>query len=243
MDKKALTERDICTKFITPAIQQAGWDINTQIREEVTITLGRVIVRGKLHSRGKSKRADYVLFHKPNIPLAVLEAKDNNHGLGDGMQQALAYSEMLDVPFAISSNGDGFLLHDRTGTGPQTELELALNAFPSPENLWQRYSAWKGLDPPAAEIFTQDYHTDKNELVPYWLFSCEGGACIIRHIPALPLSRDLERLDDLHRSLAVYRMVFGQPRQEDLLHFLRSRIRDEGDLRELTMHRIDLSPS
>jgi len=83
---------------------------------------------------------------------------------------------------------------------------------------------------------------DKNELVPFWIFNCEGGTCIIRHVPALPLSRDIEKLDDLHRSLVVYRMVFGQPRQEDLLHFLRSRVRGNDELQELTIHRIDLSP-
>ena len=85
MDKKSLSERDICTKFITPALVQVGWDLDTQIREEVTFTQGRVIVRGKLHSRGESKRADYILYHKPNIPLAVIEAKDNKHSVGDGM--------------------------------------------------------------------------------------------------------------------------------------------------------------
>lgn len=94
MDKKSLSERDICTKFITPAIQQAGWDIHKQVREEVSFTKGRIIVRGKLHSRGEAKRADYVLYHQPNLPIAVIEAKDNKHMLGVG-----------------------FLFHDRTGFG------------------------------------------------------------------------------------------------------------------------------
>ncbi|MDM3859382.1 MAG: hypothetical protein PT118_05980 [Aphanizomenon gracile PMC644.10] len=89
-DKKALSERDICTKYITPAIvQTAGWDLHTQIREEVTFTAGRVYVRGKLVTRGQSKRADYILYYKPNIKIAVIEAKDNNHSVGSGMQQAL----------------------------------------------------------------------------------------------------------------------------------------------------------
>src|SRR5438034_2635144 len=99
MDKKSLSERDVCTKFITPAVTAAGWDLHTQIREEVSFTKGRIIVRGKLVTRGKAKRADYILYYKPNIPLALIEAKDNNGALGDGMQQALEYAEVLDIPF------------------------------------------------------------------------------------------------------------------------------------------------
>jgi len=112
-DKKKLSERDICTQYITPALQQAGRDFATQVRVEVSFTNGRVIVRGKLHTRGKQKRADYVLYYAPNLPIAVIEAKDNNRSVGDGMQQGLNYAETLDVPFAISSNGDAFLVHDR----------------------------------------------------------------------------------------------------------------------------------
>src|SRR5882724_7019031 len=115
MDKKGLSERDICTKFITPAIERGGWDVQIQVREQVHLTRGRVIVRGKLVARGEAKFADYVLYWKPHLPIAVVEAKDNNHGVGDGTQQALNYSEMLDVPFAFSSNGDGFIFHDGTG--------------------------------------------------------------------------------------------------------------------------------
>ena len=94
MNKKQLSERDICTKYITPALARAGWDVATQVREEYPLTRGRIIVRGKLHTRARHKRADYVLFYKPNIPIAVIEAKDNNHSLGDGMQQALK-SELM----------------------------------------------------------------------------------------------------------------------------------------------------
>ena len=137
-DKKALSERDICTKYITPALKQAGWDIQRQVREEVSFTAGRVIVRGRMHARGKRKRADYVLSYRPNVPLAVIEAKDNNHSLGDGMQQALGYSDDLDVPVVFTSNGDGFLFHDRTGLSGQTETELSLDEFPSPDDLWVR---------------------------------------------------------------------------------------------------------
>lgn len=89
MDKKSLTERDICTKFIAPAIAKAGWDIQKQVREEVSFTKGRIIVRGKLHTRGESRRADFILYHQANLPIAVIEAKDNKHSLGHGMQQAL----------------------------------------------------------------------------------------------------------------------------------------------------------
>jgi type I restriction enzyme, R subunit len=116
-DKKALTERDICTKFITPALvgfDGAKWNVMTQLREEYFFTKGRVIVRGKTVKRGEAKKADYLLFYRPNIPIAVIEAKDNNHSVGAGMQQALEYAEILDVPFVYSSNGDAFLEHDRT---------------------------------------------------------------------------------------------------------------------------------
>ncbi len=146
MDKKTLSESDICAKFITPALIKAGWDEGLQIRREVSFTKGRIIVRGKLHTRGEQKRADYILYFKANIPIAVIEAKDNKHSVGAGMQQALNYAETLGVPFVLSSNGDGFLLHDRTGLAEQTEQALSLDAFPSPTDLWQRYCHWKGLE-------------------------------------------------------------------------------------------------
>lgn len=145
-DKKSFSERDICTKYITPALVQAGWNLHSQIREEVSFTKGRIIVRGKLHARGEQKRADYILYYKSNIPLAVIEAKENSCSIGAGMQQALNYADTLGVPFVFSSNGDGFLLHDRTGLADRIEQELALDAFPSPAQLWQRYCQWKGLE-------------------------------------------------------------------------------------------------
>ncbi|MDP1977517.1 EcoAI/FtnUII family type I restriction enzme subunit R [Undibacterium sp.] len=161
MDKKTLTERDICTKYITPAVTSAGWDLHTQIREEVSFTKGRIIVRGKLHTRGEQKRADYILYYKSNIPLAVIEAKDNTHSLGAGMQQALNYAETLGVPFVFSSNGDGFLMHDRTGSAEKTEIELSLDAFPDPTQLWQRYCQWKGIETPAAiQTIEMPYYDD-----------------------------------------------------------------------------------
>jgi type I restriction enzyme R subunit len=165
--KKNLTERDICSKFITPAVTAAGWDLLSQIREEVSFTKGRIIVRGKLHSRGQQKRADYILYYQPNIPLAVIEAKDNTHSLGAGMQQALNYAETLGVPFVFSSNGDGFLLHDRTGLAASTEQELALTAFPSPAQLWQRYCQWKGLaTAEARHTVEMPYHDDGSGRAP-----------------------------------------------------------------------------
>ena len=104
--KKEFSERDICTKYITPAIEAAGWDKQTQLLEEVSFTDGKIYVRGKLTARGKRKRADYILYYKPNVPIAIIEAKDNKHHVGDGMQQALEYSEILHIPFVFTSNGD-----------------------------------------------------------------------------------------------------------------------------------------
>src|ERR1700749_2276982 len=131
MNKKELSERDICTKYITPAVKQAGWDEMLQIREEVGFTKGRIIVRGKLVTRGKAKRADYVLYYKPNLPIALIEAKDNTHSVGDGIQQALEYAETLDIPYVFASNGDGFVFHDRTGASAEVESTIGLDLFPS----------------------------------------------------------------------------------------------------------------
>ena len=160
MDKAALSERDICTKFITPALVDAGWDVQSQIREEVTFTKGRIVVRGKLVSRGQAKRADYVLSYRPNIPIALIVAKDNRHSPGDGLQQALDYAETLGIPFVFSSNGDAFVFRDRTGIANPPEVNLALEAFPSPYELWRRWRAWKGLDPEAEKLVLQTYHDD-----------------------------------------------------------------------------------
>src|SRR5256886_771048 len=166
MDKHTLSERDICTKFITPALRRAGWDVMSQIREEVSFTKGRIIVRGKLVSRGKAKRADYILYYKPNIPIAIIEAKDNNCSVGDGMQQALDYAVTLDIPFVFSSNGDGFVFHDRTGVSAEKETNLTNESFPSPVDLWARYRTWKGLTPEAEQIVLQDYYEDGSGKAP-----------------------------------------------------------------------------
>jgi type I restriction enzyme R subunit len=160
MNRKQLSERDICTKFITPALRRAGWDEIAQLREEVSFTKGRIIVRGKLVTRGKARRADYILYYKPNIPLAVIEAKDNNCAVGDGIQQALGYAETLQIPFVFSSNGDGFVFHDRSVKGGTIERNLPLDEFPSPSALWSRYREWKGLPPEAEPLVLQDYFND-----------------------------------------------------------------------------------
>lgn len=173
MNKKELSERDICTKFITPAVKRAGWDELAQIREEVFFTKGRIIVRGKLVTRGKAKRADYILYYKPNIPIAIVEAKDNNHSVGDGMQQALDYAVSLDIPFVFSSNGDGFVFHDRTGVSAEKESNLALDAFPSPTELWARYRAWKNLTPAVEQIVLQDYFDDGSGKAPRY-YQCNA---------------------------------------------------------------------
>src|SRR5215510_3319807 len=135
MNKKDLSETDICAKCITPAVIQAGWDEATQIRREVGFTKGRIIVRGKLVTRGKAKRADYVLYYQ-HMPIALIEAKDNHHAVGDGMQQALEYAITLGSPFVFSSNGDGFVWHDPTGTNAQLETTLRLDQFAAPTTLW-----------------------------------------------------------------------------------------------------------
>ena len=167
MNKKALSERDICTKFIHPALVKAGWDLKKQMLEEFSFTDGRIIVQGKLHTRGKQKRADYILFYKPNIPLAIIEAKANTKPVGDGMQQALEYADILQVPFVFTSNGDSFVFHDNTGLMGFIEKEISLSDFPSPEKLWEVYLQYKNIESPKAEeIVAQEYPTDESGKTP-----------------------------------------------------------------------------
>ena len=167
IDKKTLSERDICTKFITPAVEQAGWNKLTQLLEEVTFTDGKIYVRGKLTARGQQKRADYILYYKPNIPVAIIEAKDNKHSVRAGIQQALDYAKILDIPCVFSSNGDGFLFHDRTATDGNIESEIGLEQFPTPEQLWEKYKKYKGITTEEAEkIAAQDYYFDGSNRKP-----------------------------------------------------------------------------
>jgi type I restriction enzyme, R subunit len=168
VEKKELSERDIITKFIIPAIESSGWDIQSQFREEKGfITDGRIHVKGKRIARGKRKRADIILYYKPNIPVAIIEAKDNKHSIRSGIQQALDYSNILDIPFVFSSNGDGFYFHDKTVTEGTIEKEISLNQFPSPEYIWQKYKKYKKIDSPEIEkIVSQDFHQDATSRIP-----------------------------------------------------------------------------
>ncbi|EAP8156454.1 DEAD/DEAH box helicase [Salmonella enterica] len=162
LNLSTLTEADIITKRVMPAILKAGWDNTTQIRQEVKLRDGKVIVRGKVAARRTVKSADIVLYHKLNMPLAVIEAKANKHEIGKGMQQALGYAHLLDVPFVFATNGDGFIFHDKTATGT-IEREITLDEFPTPDELWQKYCQWKGYTAAQMPIVTQDYYNDGSE--------------------------------------------------------------------------------
>lgn len=156
MNKKDLTEEDIKLRFITPAINNAGWK-NEHIRMEYYFTDGRVVFQGRVHARQTGKKADYLLFHAANKPIAIVEAKDNNKPLGGGMQQAMEYAQILDIPFAYSSNGGGFLEHDFL-TGKETELTL--EQFPTPEELYKRLVDAKQLNGEALKIVEQPFYSD-----------------------------------------------------------------------------------
>ncbi len=163
MDKTQLSESDICDKFIRPAMEKAGWNGLDQIFREYPLRAGRVVVRGNKAYRDKSTvlRADYALFYKANIPLAVVEAKDNQHAVGAGMGQALNYAQLLDVPFSFSSNGDGFVFRDATLATGVLEQNLTLEEFPSPQELWRRYCAWKGWSDEESRVAGFDYAPHK----------------------------------------------------------------------------------
>lgn len=163
MDKKSLSESDICDKFIRPAMERAGWHAMEQIYREFPLRAGRVVVRGKTAQRDKNTvlRADYALFYKANIPLAVVEAKDNLHAVGAGMAKAINYANLLDVPFSFTSNGDGFVFRDATLATGMLEQTLSLDEFPSPEELWRRYAAWKGWTDAVRRVAECDYYPGK----------------------------------------------------------------------------------
>ncbi|MGR6861944.1 EcoAI/FtnUII family type I restriction enzme subunit R [Aliivibrio salmonicida] len=164
INKKNLTETDIITKFIMPSIKSAGWDDMSQIRQEVALRDGKVIVRGQIGMRQTVKKADIVLYHKPSMPLAVVEAKANKHEVGKGIQQGLDYARLLDIPFIFSSNGDGYIFHDKTKLGTseehQLESQIRLDDFPSPDELWKKFCIWKGYTEAQLPIITQDYYDD-----------------------------------------------------------------------------------
>ena len=157
-----LSEEDIKLKYITPAIE-TKWDKMKQIRCEYPFTDGRVIVQGNVTARAARKRADYILSLRPNMPIAIIEAKDNAHSLGAGMQQAVEYAEILDIPFVYSSNGTGFLERDML-TGKERELTLA--EFPTPDELWERLKTEKNITPQEEKVINSNYYYAQDYKVP-----------------------------------------------------------------------------
>ncbi len=166
INKKALSEADIRMKYINPAILKAGWNPMTQLRVEYPVTKGRIVARGKICKREKPLKADYVLFYKPNKPIAVVEAKDNNHTMSDGIQQALQYATMMDIPFVFSSNGDGFVFHNKFITEGAVEITLSNDEFPSPETLWQMYHEQSHVSPQQDKIIDEPYYSDNPDKQP-----------------------------------------------------------------------------
>lgn len=155
MGKKYLSEEDIKAQYITPAIIDAGWDQKTQIRMEHAFTDGRIIVRGNITTRGKKKRADYILFYKNNLPLAIVEAKDNKHSVGAGLQQGVEYANILDIPYVFASNGDGFVFQNLI-TGEVKNL--ALDEFISPSDMYKMYQTDKSLTPEREKVLLEPYY-------------------------------------------------------------------------------------
>ena len=167
LNLSTLTEADIITKRVMPAILDAGWSDTTQIRQEVKLRDGKVIVRGKVAARRTVKSADIVLYHKPGIPLAVIEAKANKHEIGKGMQQGIEYARLLDVPFVFATNGDGFIFRDATvADGELMEKPITLGEFPSPSELWQKLCLSKGYTEAQLPVITQDYYDDGSGKAP-----------------------------------------------------------------------------
>lgn len=175
---KHQSEQDICRIFISPALKNAGWDMTRQVRQEVTFTNGRIYVKGRIAQRGVTKRADYILYHKSDLPIAIIEAKDNSYNIGDGMQQALEYADTLDIPFVYCSNGDGFLEHDRTIDIGKIEVAIPLDQFPSPEELWKRYKKWKNLTEDSQKPVMQDYYFERNGKVPRYYQRIAVNRCV-----------------------------------------------------------------
>ncbi|EMM5893569.1 DEAD/DEAH box helicase family protein [Klebsiella michiganensis] len=167
LNLSTLTEADIITKRVMPAILDAGWSDTTQIRQEVKLRDGKVIVRSKVAARRTVKSADIVLYHKPGIPLAVIEAKANKHEIGKGMQQGIEYARLLDVPFVFATNGDGFIFRDATAAeGELLEKSITLDEFPSPAELWHKLCVWKGYTEAQLPVITQDYYDDGSGKAP-----------------------------------------------------------------------------
>ncbi|MUV38773.1 Type I site-specific deoxyribonuclease [Lentibacillus sp. JNUCC-1] len=155
MSKSHLSEEDIKARYITPAVTNAGWDLHSQVRFEYPFTAGRIIVRGNMSARGSKKRADYMLSYKSNLPLAIIEAKDNNHSIGAGLQQAIDYAKHLDIPYVYASNGDAFVEQNLL-TGEVKEIPL--NDFPSPSALYQRYKQDKNITDDEEQVMLEPYY-------------------------------------------------------------------------------------
>ena len=164
VDKKHLTEQEVRSNYIRPAIINAGWTA-AQIREDYAITLGRIIARGGVCKRDKksAKRADFILFYKSHIPLAVVEAKDNKHSIGDGMQQAIDYADRMNIPFVFTSNGDGFTFRNRQNS---TESVIQLDEFPSPDTLWDMLKQHSSIDEQQEKVITEPYYTEREDKSP-----------------------------------------------------------------------------
>lgn len=178
-NKKSLSENSIYTHYVLPALTRAGWDLHSQIRETVFFTDGRILVNGKKTSRGSRKFADVVLYYKPNIPVAIIEVKKNTLSMAAGMQQALDYANTLDVPVVFSTNGDGFIAHDRTGSAAKIETEYSLDNFPSPQQLWEKYLHYKGIQTPeAANIAAFSYHFDPQGYAPRYYQQIAINRCV-----------------------------------------------------------------
>ena len=161
LTKKQMTEEDIKLRYITPAIT-ATWKLN-QITMETKITDGKINLKGYLVVREKPKKADYVLYLNDAKPIAIVEAKDNKHTVSYGIQQAITYAQMLDVPFAYSSNGDAFYEHDRL-TGQERQIDL--DKFPSPQELLARYQVEQGVTPSEMQAINQPYYTSQTTYSP-----------------------------------------------------------------------------
>ena len=167
ISKKNMSEDDIRTKYIIPALQKSGWDIHNQVREQVYFTDGRIFVKGNTTRRGERKFADIILYYKPNIPIAIIEIKKNTLAMGAGIQQGLDYAVTLDLPLVFSTNGDGFVQHDRSGASQQIETNLSLDSFPTPQEAWEKYQKYKGIvTEQAANIAAHSYYFDTSGREP-----------------------------------------------------------------------------
>ena len=163
---KDLTEEDIKLRYITPSLQRAEWDIKSQIRCEYYYTAGKINVRENVAQRSTGRKVDYLLFYKPNLPIAIVEAKDNKVSTSHGIQQAIGYATDLDIPFTYSSNGTGFYEHDMI-TG--SEREISMDEFPTPKELWNRYLKEKQINEEQENLITEPYYfVDINKKPRYY---------------------------------------------------------------------------